>query len=619
MLAELERGNSDPTLVVGASDRRRTLTEPAFVGRKVELETIDAEVEASRTKQSRLLLLEGASGSGKTRLLAEVARRGVREGMWVLRGVAASDVGRHPFQVFDGIVNEFIAAGRSQPELADSVWRRLGEYRDGVMAAFPILTEELGWQASRNDMPSVFSEMRNVKGLVHFLHALGTARRPAMVVLDDCQWSDELTVKLLELWSATQTDSANAHSHVLLIVSFRSEEVPAHHPLRRIRASTHLRLGPLLPDDIQQLVESMAGPLPSKTTEEVQRLAGGSPFMASAVLRGLVESGAMFPTPHGWNTTPSAFESLQSSSQAGSVLARRIELLPDHTIDVLQVGAVLGKEFDLGAAAMLTSQSPASLLAALDEARQRQLVWVRANGHHCAFVHDRIRNVLLERLTVEQRQQLHLSAAVYLREHEPQRVSDLAYHFDAAGDSIQALSYAIEAAESARAQHALEIADQQYRIAQRGAAGSCRAIQYRIAEGLGEVLMLRGRYDAAESLFEKAARLAEGDFAVAQIRGMLGELASKRGDMGHAVQRAEEALEALGYRIPRKLLTLIVWAAWEVAVQLLHTLLPFLLVHRRKQHATDSQLLAFRLFSRLTHGYWFTRPRLALLWAHFAD
>jgi two-component system sensor kinase len=255
-------------------------------------------------------------------------------------------------------------------------------------------------------------------------------------------------------------------------------------------------------------------------------------------------------------------------------------------------------------------------LTVLEEARRRQLVWVRRDGYHVVFVHDKIRRVALDRLSDEQRRQAHLSAAHYLSQHEPDRVSDLAYHFDAAGDSPQALTYALDAAERACSQSALDVAEQQYRIAQRGAARAPRPVQYRIAEGLGNVMMLRGQYDAAETLFEQAATLAEGRVAESQVLGMLGELSRQRGDMGQAVQRFEKALTTLGYRVPRAAVAFVLRAIWEVLVQCGHSALPVLLVRRQRRIPSEVDRLGVLLFGRLAHGYWFTRPRVATLWAH---
>ena len=91
----------------------------------------------------------------------------------------------------------------------------------------------------------------------------------------------------------------------------------------------------------------------------------------------------------------------------------------------------------------------------------------------------------------------------------------------------------MQAAEQARAQHALEIAEQQYRIALRGA--NTDEVRFRVVEGLGDTLMLRGRYDSAGELFESAAAVAKATYAEAEIRCKLGELAFKRGVMDVAI------------------------------------------------------------------------------------
>ena len=318
----------------------------------------------------------------------------------------------------------------------------------------------------------------------------------------------------------------------------------------------------------------------------------------------------------GWRVEPLAIADLQSSRHAAAFLSRRIDLLPPETARLLTVGAVLGKEFDLEAAAALAGQPDGDALAALEEARRRQLVWVKQETARFLFVHDRLRAAFLDRLSSDERRELHRRAAHRLRELSPGKVFDLAYHFDAAGDSSAALAPALVAAEQARAQHALEIAEQQYRIAERGAEFADAASIYRIAQGLGDVLMLRGRYDEAAGWFARAANVAEAKYDRAQIRCKLGELAFKRGDMETATAAFEESLRMLGAIVPRWLPGFVVMLAMEAFVQCWHTALPRLFVARRRRTPSPAEVLSWRVFSRLAHGYWFTRGKVHVLWTH---
>ena len=173
---------------------------------------------------------------------------------------------------------------------------------------------------------------------------------------------------------------------------------------------------------------------------------------------------------------------------------------------------------------------------------------------------------------------------------------------------------ALQAACQARSQHSLEVAEQQYRIADRGAHAADRATQYAIAEGLGDVLMLRGKYDEAAELFRRAGPLLrDGEFARAKIQGKIGELAFKRGDMESATLAFEDTLRLLGKSVPRRTPIFFLLLVWEVAVQALHTLFPAVFVHRRKRQPSPAELLGFRMFSRLAHGYWFVTGPIPML------
>lgn len=619
-LATIERacqqGDRDPDFVIGLHDRRRTLTEAAFVGRTRELEQLDKQINNVRLGRPSFIVVETESGGGKTRLLDEVTQRGRRQGLWVLRGTGSNQVGLHPFQILDGVLDGILASAGVDPQLVESIRQRLGEQRDAICSALPRLAKSLGWEETEALGPEAFGESRAIQALVHFLDALGEAGRPTLIVLDDCQWADESALKLIARWTDTLTERRAQSANVALLVAYRSDEVPTDSLLRSLRATLHLKLSKFESDDIRRLLESMAGPLPESIVQHVVGLADGSPFMASAVLRGLVESGALVADAEGWRVERDALADLQSSHHAASYLVRRVELLPPEVVELLTAGAILGKEFVLQTAIQLAAQEPSAALRAVELARERHLVWLRSNSDRCVFVHDKIRSVFLERQSAEVRQELHHRAARHLESHEKRNLFELAYHYDAANKSELALQFALEAAAQARQQHSLEIAEQQYRIAERGATTSDQSTQYRILQGLGDVLMLRGNYAGSAELFERAAALAESQFDRAEIKGKLGELAFKRGDMEAATQSFEEALRLLGRYVPRGLLTFGCLFLCETVIQALHTFFPAWYLGRNKQDPPPEELLCWRLHSRLAHGYWFVRSKVHVLWTH---
>lgn len=615
IIAGLAQGEEEPCVVIGASDERQTLAEPAFVARQNEIQTLSLQMQAARSGRTTLITLEGESGGGKTRLLNEVTYNAACDGFWVLWGQGTSDVAPQPFSLLKGVADGFLAAVKNSPALGEQVRTRLGHHAAAVGAALPSLAEIFGSDEYESS-PEAAGEMRTLHALTSFLNAIGSPERPVLLVLDDCQWADELTYRLIRRW---RTQSEADQGHLLLIAAYRSEEVAEDHPLRKLHSAAHVKLSPLTSSDIKQLVESMAGPLPEEATDAIIRLADCSPFMASAVLRGLVESGKLVRDNTGWRMDATSAEEMQSSAHAAAFLAKRLDLLPADTIQLLSAGAIRGKEFELDIAAELAGQTPSQAIVALDVARQRRLVWLRPDGSKCVFVHDKIRETLLERHTPEQRSALHSVAAAYLKDYFFARPADVAYHFDAAGDSASALPFALLAAEQARAQYALQAAEQQYSIAERGSASADAAMCYRIAAGLGETLMLRGRYDDAGKKFEEAALVADGPFAAANIRNKLGELAHKRGDMEGAISAFQDALRLLGRYVPTQSAMVLLLVAWEAIVQICHTVLPMMLVHRTGRKPNETERLTLRLLSNLAHGCWYCRSLIHVMWAHLRN
>jgi signal transduction histidine kinase/tetratricopeptide (TPR) repeat protein len=615
VLAGLRDGVRDPVVSIGAHDRRRTLTEPAFVGRERELGALAEEVGRADAGNGRVVFVEAESGGGKSRLLDEFAQRCANRGVRVLRGQGVDQAARRPFEMLRHVAGDLLAADEAYQQ---RVVAGLTGVVDAVRDALPELVPILPRSGDETLGPEEHGEARSVHALAQLLDSLGTERRPAVLVLDDCQWADELTVSLLHHWQRARPEGEACH--LAVVAAFRTEEVATDHPLRRLRAR-RIGLPPFPAREMRSLVESMAGPVPDEALALVTGLAAGSPFMASAVLRGLVESGALVDTPTGWQVDQSALRQAQSSREAAVFLARRLDLLPAETLRLLGAAAVLGKEFDLALAAALVGYAPAAAFGALEEARRRHILWLRDDAATGMFVHDKLRESLLDRLAPDERADLHLQAARFVEATDTERVFEIAYHFHAAGDAASALPYALRAGEQARRRHALQVAEQQYRIAADAAPHAGADTRRIVAEGLGDVLMLRGHYDDAETELGRALDLTSDHVERARIAARLGEVSFKRGDVTTSIDRLEGALRLLGRRVPRNDFGFLMGVVWEALVQTLHTLLPDAWFSRRSLASPKAEvdLLAGRVYSRLAYSYWFGKGKVPCGWTHLRE
>ncbi|MFZ5467955.1 MAG: protein kinase domain-containing protein [Myxococcota bacterium] len=605
----LERGESEPAMVIGLYDQRPTIAEPSFVGREEELTRFEAVLDQARAGRGGLVLLEAASGGGKSRLMEELALRTLRQGAVVLRGQAVDQTAQLPFQVLEGVCRALVD---DQLSLLVAARPALVDHSSALSSLMPLLRPVLA-TGGEVDGPEIFGQERASAAVIALLNALGGAQQPVVIFLDDCQWADELTMRTLTQWNA-RTDPPK---HVVVVAAFRSEEVAADAALRRAKPVAHLLPGPLTAGEVSRLAESMAGKLPAEALELLGRLCEGSPFLAGAVLKGLVEGGALVKDPEGWRIEQVAMDELRSSRQAAAFLTRRLARLSAPALRLLEVAAVLGKAFDSATAAALADMEASTTLAALDECRRLQLVWADAEGARYTFVHDKIREALLGQLSDEARRRLHQRAAAHLERSG--RSFELAYHHFEGGHPERALPHAQKAAELARAQHALETAARYYQMAEAGMAGADVATRLQVTQGLGDVWMLLGRYGEAQGKLEAALELATGPVQRAQIQGKLGELAFKRGDMGAASRAIEGGLSLLGRQIPRSALGFLAGVVGQLLVQLLHSLFPRVFLGRRPLAGAEAELLAVRLFSRLAYAYWFERGTVETFWAHLNE
>ena len=610
VLELVRQRKSTKGFVLRSREVKPAVSDPAFVGRQAEFDALAAELTKINNEEVRKVLVSCPSGIGKSRLILEFMRHAGRKNVNVLCGRGSNEAGREPMGPLLDVIKQLSERLDGNPIQRTCLQDRLAGEEAEIATVCPEIAEALGWGLAHSKLgPDEFGQNRIEMAIGKLIANAASPAMPLMIWVDDCQWLDEQTLRILSIASELNTKC------LLFLFSMRSENADVVETFcEQVQLDRRIELGPLTDEEVCLLQQSMTGPLPDVAAKTVVKHAAGSPFMAAAVIRGMFESNSIKLTSEGkWKIDEQALARIQAADDAAQVLVQRLEQLPPSTLRLLSIAALIGKEFDVQSVFEICELS--ELGEHLDIAQQNRLVWSMPNGSF-SFVHDKIRETLLRRLSADEKRELHLSLAEYFEANRPLQVFDIAFHFERAKYPGRGLNYAIEAAKIARKRFALGEAEDQLKIALSGLANSCRGTKYEVYSSFADVTMLDGRYDQAEEWLDQASAFAETGIEKAHAVLAKGELEFKRGNKEGAVDCFEFALRDLGYRTP-KLVSISLFA--EVMKQSLHTMFPKLFVGRKLsgvREASGADQLACKLFSRLAHGYWYTRDKYQTLWSH---
>ncbi len=608
ILALLDSDTAMPQFVIGSADRRTELIDPAFVGREGQTSVLEAGLNDALAGGAKQILMCSESGMGKTRVLNEISRLAARKGMLILHGRSSQHAAQQPNAAWLQMIDQLLKLFVNDEPLRQQTAARMENYREEVITAMPNLAKAFGWTGQWLSGPNELGQGRVVTAFRTLIVGLGTPDRSLMLALDDCQWLDDQSMRVLAEICDTES------RHLFLMAVTRPNEGLSQRLEVELRVTAKLSLGPLGNHAVRQLAESMAGQLPSAAIAVVQKYAEGSPFMAAAVLRGMVEARVLFVDDELWQVDFDKLTTFQAADNASEILIDRLSQLPSDARELLAAAAVIGKDFNLDAAADLAGMTIADAHVAIKPVRHHRLVWNRPNST-VSFVHDKIRESVLSVLSTNAVKSMHGQLGQYLETNDPDRCFDLAYHFDAAEMHEQALPYALKAAESARNSFSLASAEIQLLIAVRALQHATIEIRHNVEMMMSDVLMLQGEYDRANEWLDRAARSAASDTDQAKVALFRGELCFKRGNKDQAVMYFEASLQQLGQPVCYNTAQL----SWNLAIELLrqlrNTLFPSI-CGRRDFAPSATEIMSFSLYSQIAHAYWYTRNKYFTLWAH---
>ena len=457
-IGQRDAGREERTALPGAL----ALASPfPFVGRGAELAVLEALIPLAEAEGRRVALVSGEPGSGKTRLVHELAQKAAAQGALVLYGRSDAVVNA-PYQPFVEALESLVRVLD-----ADVLRSCIGTGGGELTRLLPDLATRLGPFPSPAEADADTARHRAHAAVTEFLVGV-SRRRPILLVVDDAHWADASSLHLFRQLARA------GDARMVLLVTFRDHDDEERGELgdtladvSRLEGLTRLRLQPLASDDVEEFVLRSSGAEQQVDVSDAARALGelteGNPFLLCELWRTLVQSGTI-EISSGRVRLARPVAELSTPESVRELVHFRLSRLAASTTMLLEIAAVIGAEFDIEVLRTAAALEEKVFVSALEEAvRSGTIDEVPGPGLAHRFVHELVRRALVDRLTAVRRAEVHLRVGEALeRAHaaSPARVvAELAHHFALAapvGGAERAVRYSLAAAEAAKASLAFE-------------------------------------------------------------------------------------------------------------------------------------------------------------------
>jgi predicted ATPase/GAF domain-containing protein/HPt (histidine-containing phosphotransfer) domain-containing protein len=440
--ADLERlralvmkGNGAERFELGRNDHSDELRIPEeLYGRSEQRSALIAGFERVRQGATELLLITGSAGVGKSALVNEVHRELVRGGHFVSGKFDQFDRSK-PYSALATACGEIVRVHLAASPSALGAWKQrittaLGEHARVVADVVPELELALGPQPPLAPLLPSEAQNRFERSFRQFLQASATDGWPLVLFLDDLQWADSASLAVLR-----QVLSSGEQKHLLVIGSYRGEEVDSSHPLTvclealRERLPIHrIEIGCLGAEDVQSLV-SDALPFRSSPVEPLAQLilkkTSGNPFFVGQFLQRLAADNLLvFDRERGFAWDIDAIAALEATDNVIDLVVKRLARLDPRARELLPLAACVGHTFSLSTLVLLAEWEPREVMAGLQAAAMAGLIVPLDENHRLLsdlvegldpdidaryrFTHDRVQQAAYGTIPEAQRSRVHL-------------------------------------------------------------------------------------------------------------------------------------------------------------------------------------------------------------------
>ncbi|OKH37344.1 serine/threonine protein kinase [[Phormidium ambiguum] IAM M-71] len=363
----------------------RFLIPDKIYGREVEVETLLQAFDRVSQGATEMMLVAGFSGIGKTAVVNEVHKPIVRQRGYFIKGKYDQFQRNIPFfafvQAFRDLMEQLLTESDGQiQQWKTKILEAVGENGQVIIEVIPELSRIIGEQPPAVELSGTAAENRFNLLFQKFTQVFTSVEHPLVMFLDDLQWADSASLKLMQLLMADT-------SHLFIMGAYRDNEVNLRHPLmltlNEIAKSpakiNTITLAPLSQEQVNKLVadtlkcsEDIGGHLSGLIYQKTK----GNPFFATQFIKALHQDGLIqFDFELGcWQCDLSEVTARSVTDDVVTFMSWQLQKLPPSTQDVLQLAACIGNSFDLATLAIVSQQSEIETAAALWKALQEGLI-----------------------------------------------------------------------------------------------------------------------------------------------------------------------------------------------------------------------------------------------------
>ncbi len=420
-------------------------------GRETEVATLlHTFEEVYQTNTSKMMLVAGYSGIGKTMLVQEVHKPMTKQRGYFIAGKFDQLQRDIPYasltQAFQSLIRQLLTESEEQiAQWKTQILTALGSNGQVLIDVIPDLKRILGDQPPVPQLGPMESQNRFNLTFQNFIQVFTKPAHPLVLFVDDLQWTDSASLKLLQ-----QLVTSSKHQTLLVIGAYRSNEVWDAHPLmitlEEIKKGggdlETITLGPLDNPTVNQIIADAVHTFPDHTqplTQLVYEKTQGNPFFFSEFLKSLADEQLLtFQVQQGdWQWDLDQIKQRGFTNNVVDLMTHKVQKLTEKTQQVLKLAACIGNQFDLQTLAVVHQKTLAEtagdlwqalfegLILPLDEDYKVVSLDVKGLAEEVSanykFAHDRVQQAAYSLIPDHHKQQVHLQVGNLLHADAKQK------------------------------------------------------------------------------------------------------------------------------------------------------------------------------------------------------